>query len=324
MIFGQSGSLRQGGALYGTAMAVLGTVAFSVNDVLIKSMSGDYALHQVTLFRAVGACMFLFGVALPLMGGRSQLYMARPWMHLWRGLLVVMANGLFFMGLATLPLAEGVAISFVAPLIITLLSVFVLKETVGPWRWGSIVLGMLGVLVIVRPGTEAFQWAALLPVGGAVCYALMQIMTRRIGAGESAVMLAVTIQFAFIASSLLSGLILGHGRWEDIGGPSVAFLMRGWVLPAAEDWWVFLLMGVASGAGGFFISAAYRSTDAALVASFEYLAMPMALIWGLVVFAEWPGVVELAGIALILAAGLVLVWRESRRKAPPLVRGDAG
>jgi drug/metabolite transporter (DMT)-like permease len=321
MSFRDAGALRQGGALYGTAMAVLGTLSFSVNDMLIKSMSGDYALHQVTLFRAAGACLFLFGVALPLMGGWSQLRMARPWMHLWRGLLVVAANGLFFMGLASLPLAEGVAISFVAPLIITLLSVVVLRETVGPWRWGSIVLGMIGVLVIVRPGTEAFQWAALLPVGGAVCYAVMQIVTRRIGAGESAVMLAITIQGAFIASSALSGLVLGHGRWEDIAGPSVAFLMRGWVWPAAEDWWVFLLMGVASGAGGFFISAAYRSTDAALVASFEYLAMPMALMWGLLVFGEWPGAVELAGIGLILAAGLVLVWRESRRRPPPLARG---
>jgi drug/metabolite transporter (DMT)-like permease len=93
--------------------------------------------------------------------------------------------------------------------------------------------------------------------------------------------------------------------------------MRGWVWPAAADWWVFLLMGVASGAGGFFISAAYRSTDAALVASFEYLAMPMALLWGLVVFAEWPGPRELAGIALIVVAGLVIVWREGRRRPPP-------
>lgn len=316
-------ALRQGDALYGSAMAILGTLAFTVNDVLIKMMSGDYALHQVTLFRAVGACLFLFGVALPLMGGLSQLRMARPGMHAIRGLLVVLANGLYFMGLASLPLAEGVAISFVAPLIITLLSVVVLKETVGPWRWGSIVLGMVGVLVIVRPGTEAFQPAALLPVGGAVCYAVMQIMTRRMGLAESAVMLAVTIQAAFIVSSVLSGLILGHGRWEELGGPSVAFLLRGWVWPEAGDWWVFLLMGVASGAGGFFISAAYRGTDAALVASFEYLAMPMALLWGLLVFAEWPGRVELAGIALILAAGLVLVWRESRRRAPTVARGDA-
>lgn len=316
-------ALRQGGALYGAAMAVAGTLAFSVNDMLIKAMSGDYALHQVTLLRAVGACLFILGVALPLSGGRATMRMGRPWMHVWRGLLVVVANGLFFMGLASLPLAEGTAIAFVSPLVITLLSVVVLKETVGPWRWGSIMLGMLGVLVIVRPGTEAFQWAALLPVGGALCYALMQIVTRQIGATENAVMLALSIQGAFILSSVVSGVVLGHGRWEDLGGPSVAFLMRGWVWPEPSDWWVFLLMGVASGAGGFFISAAYRGTDAALVASFEYLAMPMALLWGLVVFAEWPGPRELAGIGLIVVAGLVLVWREGRRRPPPPARGEA-
>ena len=103
-------ALRQGGALYGTAMAVLGTLAFTVNDMLIKAMSGDYALHQVTLMRAVGACLFLFGLAMPLMGGRAALRIGRVWMHVWRGLLVVVANGLFFMGLASLPLAEGTAI----------------------------------------------------------------------------------------------------------------------------------------------------------------------------------------------------------------------
>ena len=305
---------RDNTVLYGAGMATAGTLCFSVNDVLIKAMSGDYALHQVTLFRSVGACLFLFGVALPLMGGWAQMRMSRPGMHAVRGLLVVLANGFFFMGLASLPLAEGVAIGFVAPLVITLLSVVILREMVGPWRWGSIILGMLGVLVIVRPGTEAFQPAALLPVAGAVCYALTQIVTRRIGAGETAVMLGITIQLTFIVSSILSGLILGHGRWEGMGGPAVEFLLRGWIWPPAGDWWVFLLMGVASGAGGFFMSAAYRGSDAALVASFEYLAMPMALMWGLLVFAEWPGAVELAGIGLILGAGLVLVWRESRTK----------
>ncbi len=305
---------RENTVLYGAAMATAGTLCFSVNDVLIKAMSGDYALHQVTLFRSVGACLFLFGVALPLMGGWSQLRMTRPGMHVLRGLLVVLANGLFFMGLASLPLAEGVAIGFIAPLVITLLSVVILKEKVGPWRWGSIVLGLVGVMVIVRPGTEAFQPAALYPLAGAVCYALLQIVTRQIGAGESAVMLALSIQIAFIATSAVSGLTLGHGAWEGLGGPAVQFVLRGWVWPAAGDLWVFLLMGIAAGAGGFFISAAYRGSDAALVASFEYLAMPIALMWGLLVFAEWPGPVELAGIGLILGAGLVLVWRESRTR----------
>jgi drug/metabolite transporter (DMT)-like permease len=305
---------RQNTVLYGATMAVLGTLAFSVNDVLVKAMSGDYALHQVMLFRALGACLFLFGVALPLMGGRSQLRVSRPWAHVLRGLLVVLANGLFFMGLASLPLAEGVAIGFIAPLVITLLSVVILKEKVGPWRWGSIVLGLVGVLVIVRPGTEAFQPAALYPLAGAACYAVLQIVTRRIGAGESAVMLAVSIQMAFILTCAVSGLALGHGAWEGTGGPAVQFVLRGWVWPVMGDLWVFLLMGIAAGAGGFFISAAYRGSDAALVASFEYLAMPMALMWGLLVFSEWPGPVELAGIGLILGAGLVLVWRESRMK----------
>jgi drug/metabolite transporter (DMT)-like permease len=305
---------RENTVLYGATMATAGTLCFSVNDVLIKAMSGDYALHQVTLFRSVGACLFLFGVALPLMGGWAQLRMTRPGMHVLRGLLVVLANGLFFMGLASLPLAEGVAIGFIAPLVITLLSVVILQENVGPWRWGSIVLGLVGVIVIVRPGTEAFQPAVLYPLGGAVCYALLQIVTRRIGAGESAVMLALSIQVAFIVTSALSGLALGHGAWEGKAGPAVEFVLRGWVWPVAGDLWVFLLMGVAAGAGGFFISAAYRGSDAALVASFEYLAMPMALMWGLLVFAEWPGPVELVGIGLILGAGLVLVWRESRTR----------
>lgn len=295
------------------ALAALGAVfLFSVNDMTIKALSGGYALHQVILLRSFMALIVLLFIAVPLSGGFGALR-TRAWgLHAARGLAVVVSNFAFFMGLAALPLAEGVAIFFVCPLIITALSVVFLGEKVGPRRWAAVAVGLIGVLIIVRPGAETFRAAALLPILAALSYATLQVLTRRYGRRESAVMLSLTLQVTFIAVSALSGLLFGDGQLAGSRHPSVEFLLRAWIWPPLHDLPVFLAMGLASGLGGFLIAFAYRDTDASVVATFEYLSMPLALIWGLVVFGEWPDSVALAGIALILGAGLFVAWREAR------------
>jgi drug/metabolite transporter (DMT)-like permease len=300
--------------LFGAANAVVGVFAFSLNDMIIKSLSDGYSLHQIMLFRSSFALILLLAFVVPFNGGISALKTRRPGMHVWRGLLVVASNFAFFMGLASLPLAEAVAIFFVCPLISTAMSVVFLGEKVGPRRWASVAVGLVGVLVIVRPGTEAFQLASLFPLAAALCYAGMQNITRRIGSTESAATLAVYIQAAFVITSMAAGLAFGGGQFADQSDPSLAFLFRGWHWPPAHDLAIMFFVGFASAAGGFFTARAYRSTDVALVASFEYISLPMALFWGLVVFGEWPGPTELIGMTLILGAGLFLVWREAQTR----------
>lgn len=302
------------GALW--AMGAIGV--FSINDMLIKGLSGGYPLHQVMTVRAVVAVAFLLAVVVPLAGGYAQLRTRRPWMHALRGAFVFMANLCFFLGLAALPLGEAVALSFLSPFLISLFSVLLLGESVGPRRWAAIAAGLVGVAIVLRPGTEAFQPAALLPVAGALFYALLQIVTRHIGGTESAVSLALSIQLSFLFISGAIGLAVGDGRYAGGLHPSLEFLLRGWVVPSAVDLILMAAIGVMSALGGWAISQAYRVSEAAYVAAFDYAALPLALFWGFLVFGEWPDLVAWCGIVLILASGLILIWREAvARRVPP-------
>lgn len=294
-----------------------GMFFFSLNDMGIKFLSGDYALHQVVLIRTLVAMTILIGVVMPFRGGFAGLGTRRLGGHLLRGVFVVFANMLFFVALAAMPLAEAVAISFVSPLLITALSVLLLGERVGPRRWLAVAIGLLGVLVILRPGTEAFRPVAILPLLGAGAYAMVNILTRRLGGTESAATLAFYIQLTFVVVSAAMGLGVGDGRLAGTGDASLDFLLRAWIWPERGDWPVLVMLGVAAAIGSLLVAQGYRLCEAALAAPFEYTAMPLAVFWGVVVFGEWPDAVSWTGIALILGGGLYLIWRETRRGAAP-------
>jgi drug/metabolite transporter (DMT)-like permease len=219
---------------------------------------------------------------------------------------------MFFLGLAAMPLADAAAIFFISPLIITAFSVVFLGEKVGPRRWLAVGIGMLGVIVVMRPGSSAFQLASLLPLAAAVGYAFLHILTRRIGRTESALAMTFYIQLTFIVVSGAIGLGFGDGRFAGTGDPSLEFLLREWVWPQSGDIWVLVLIGCASTFGGFLISQAYRLCEAGLAAPFEYIALPLAIFWGFVIFGEWPDIMTWVGVAMIIAGGLYMVWRETR------------
>jgi drug/metabolite transporter (DMT)-like permease len=301
----------------GAAWALASAFAFSANDMLIKFLSGDFPLHQLIFFRSAVGLLVVVALILPFSGGLVSVRTSRLGLHLWRGLLVVLSNVFFFMALAAIPLAEAVAIFFVSPLLIALSSVVFLGETVGPRRWGAVALGLVGVAIVLRPGTEAFQLASLLPLMAAVCYAGMHTLTRKIGATDGAGALIFYIQLSFVVSSALVGLVAGHGAWAGTGDPSLEFLLRGWAWPGWDDLGLMVFIGFASAAGGYAIGQAYRTSEAALVAPIEYAGIPLSVFWGWIIFGELPDAVAFAGIALILSAGLILVWREAvARRAP--------
>jgi len=152
----------------GALCATLAVVFFSANDTIVKFLSDSYALHQVILIRSVVGLAVVVAIIMPLSGGVSVMRTKRFPMHALRGCAVVFANMTFFLGLAAMPLAEAVAIFFISPTVVTLFSVIFLGETVGPRRWTAIAVGLLGVLIVVRPGTDAFQFASLLPLAAAV------------------------------------------------------------------------------------------------------------------------------------------------------------
>lgn len=299
--------------LTGAAYALAAVMCFSVNDVGIKFLSGGYALHEVVFIRALVALSVFFALVMPFSGGLAVLRTRRPLVHVVRGLCVVAANMCLFLGLAALPIADATAIFFISPLVITVFSVIFLKESVGPRRWAAIAVGFVGVLVIVKPGTAAFQAASLLPVAAAFLYATLHMITRKIGGTESAPTMAFYIQLTFLVASLAIGIGLGDGRFAGSGHPSLEFLFRAWDWPATSDYPVLILLGVSGLFGGLFISQAYRLSEAAFAAPFEYAAMPLAILWGVTVFGTWPDASAWIGIALIVGSGLYLLWRETVR-----------
>lgn len=300
-------------SVVGALCASVAIVTFSINDVAIKFLSDGYALHQVVLIRSVLGLAFILVLIAPLTDGWRIFHTRRLGMHLLRGLCVAFANMSFFLGLAAMPLADAVAIFFVSPLIITVFSIIFLREYVGPWRWGAIFVGLAGVLIVLRPGTSAFQYASLLPLAAAFGYAGIHMIARKIGPTESAATMAAWIQVIFIAICCLIGLAVGDGRFGNVEDPSLRFLLRAWVWPDSADLPVFLIVGFGVALGGYFISQAYRVAEAGFVAPFEYLAMPLSIFWGYLIFAEVPDAVTLSGATLIVASGLFTVWRENRR-----------
>lgn len=309
----------------GIAFVLAAMLAISVNDVMIKALSGGYALHQVVFFRS--AIGIVFGLMLVhFEGGLAQLATRTPLLHLVRCLLVVFSNMAYFAALAVLPLADVTALFFVAPLFITLLSIPFLGERVGPMRLGAVLVGLVGVVIMQRPwaGAEALgvsRWVLLLPVLAALAYAIQQLMTRRLGISTRASVLTVYIQAMFIVVSLGFWAVAGDGRYADgSDNASVIFLLRAWVWPAPQDWWLLIGLGLNSTVVGYCLSQAYRLADAATVAPFEYSELLLAVLWGWVFFSTLPGPAVWAGMALIVASGLFVFAREQAR-ARAVARG---
>ncbi len=306
-------SLRENPALAGIACALAGSVVLSVNDLAIKALSGAYALHQVILIRAVIGLAFLLALMAATGGGLAQVRTRRPGAHALRVGFVLVSNVTYFLGLAALPLADAVAIAFVSPLIVTALSVPVLGERVGPRRWAAVTVGMLGVIVMMRPGDGVVSWPAVLVLVSAVAYACTHMMTGRMKATESALTLSFWVQAGFLVTSLGMGAAFGDGG--RAGGDGVlAFLFRAWVWPPVADWPAFLATGLSVAVGGLLIAQAYRLGPASAIAPFEYASVPMAVVWGVTVFGTWPDATAWTGIALIVGAGVYALWREGRRR----------
>jgi S-adenosylmethionine uptake transporter len=305
---------------------VLGSVfCISINDMLIKQLSGGYPLHEMVFTRSFIAILFSF-VFVQLEGGWRILRTKQPVLHILRGLLIVTSNMTFFVALAAIPLADATALFFAAPLFITLLSIPILGEKVGPLRLGAVVFGFIGVIIMQRPweGVDtlgASRVILLLPVVAALTYALNQLLTRKLGVQSKASALAVYIQATFIIVSIGFYLIAGDGRFaQGSDNASIQFLLRAWVWPDQSDYWLFAVLGLNAAIIGYGLSQAYRMADAATVAPFEYIGLPLAVFWGWMIFSELPVLEVWIGIAMILASGVFVFLREAQKKRT-LVRG---
>ena len=303
-----------------TANAILYLVAgiaiFSVQDLILKLLSGDYPLHQAMVLRSLTAipCMLVLTWA---MDGTLATLVSRNWpAMLGRGVLNFLAYTAYYLALAALPMATTVALYFTAPLFITLLSVVLLKEKVSLNRWLALLMGFVGVVIMVRPGA-LFDWAALLPVFCGFAYALSMIMARQIGQNASAAAMAFWGNTAFLLCSLILAANFGTGQHVDNDHASLAFLTRGWVMPSVKDAALMASCGLIAAIGLTLLTQAYRIGQSSLVAPFEFTFAFWGLLWGWMFFGTLPDGLGWLGIAVIIVAGVYVLRHDAKQKAAP-------
>jgi drug/metabolite transporter (DMT)-like permease len=278
--------------LRGALWMMAAAFGFTVNGALVKSL-GEAGMHafQIALARAVVSGLVL----LPLLwrAGPRVLATRHPWTHLLRGVAGSSAMICGFYALTKLPLAEVTALSFTTPLFTIVLAVLLLREPVRWRRWSATAVGFLGVLIMVRPGAQAFEPAALAALAMAFGIALAVTLVKRFPEGESH--LAMLVYFC-LASILMAV------------GPAVYF----WRAPTPGEGLLLVAIGVLGVASQALIIRAFRAGEATFVAPFDYSKLVLAGAIGFALFGEVPDLWMLAGAAVIVAATLYIARRDAQ------------
>jgi drug/metabolite transporter (DMT)-like permease len=283
------------------AIAMLIAVAFfALMDAGLKLLSPHYPSLQLAALRGASALPLVLVWALLSVGARGLLRVHWP-LHLLRGALGVAMMAGFVYGLRTLPLSTAYAITFVAPLLVTAMAVPFLREKVGPRRWIAIAIGLVGVLVVLRPtGEGMLTLAGFAVLGAAVCYAAAAITVRMLAQRDSTQ--AMVFWFLLILS-------VGAG----------ALALRDWAPMRAEHWWIVAGIGITGALAQVALTEAFRVGEASLIAPLEYSALLWGVLLDLALWQTLPDGVTWVGAAIIIASGFYLMRRERAPSPQPIV-----
>jgi drug/metabolite transporter (DMT)-like permease len=301
---------------------LVGASVFPVQDVLIKGLSGEYAVLQIVFVRSLVA-LGLVGWLMWWERSSTTFSLQRPWLHAVRGALGLVSFTTYYMAIAALPLATVTAVAFAAPLFVTALSALALGEPVTRGRWTVVLVGFAGVLIVLRPGAGAFEPAALLPVLSALCYAISQTIARHLGRTDSGATIVLTSTLVAVVLAGMTGLLAGGGGRPAGLHASLAFLVRGWVLPPWGALGRMGLCGFISGVGIYCFTQGYRVAPPSTVAPFEYIMIGWAVLWGYVFWGDVPGPSTLIGVATTVAAGLYVLHDQARSQRGRRLEGRA-
>lgn len=288
--------------LRGIALKLGSVLVFIVMASMIKATAPHVPAGQAVFFRSAFAIPVIV-VWLAMRRELSTGFKAKnPVGHVWRGLMGTLAMGLGFAGLGYLPLPEVTAIGYTAPLLVVVFAAMFLGEEVRLFRLASVALGLTGVLIVLSPrltllagevASHREAFGALLVLGGAIFAALAQVFVRKLVNSENTS--AIVFWFSLTATVL-----------------SLATLPFGWVIPTATEAIILIAAGLLGGVGQILLTASYREADASLVAPFDYASMLFALLIGYFVFSEVPTWTMLGGAALVISAGILIIWRERK------------
>ncbi len=292
-------SSRAAGTLHpvykGVFYASAGVFVFSLLSVLVKETLRAYPVNEVIFFRNFFALLPLTVIVLSRRGGMRLQPSRRLPMHLLRAVIGLSAMALLFKSFQILPLADATALSFAQPLFLTALSVPLLGQRVGPWRWAAVVIGFLGVLIMLRPGSDIFRVSAVYGLGAALFMALAFIAVYRLKRTESS--LSIIFHFALISTLL-----------------SAAGLPFSWATPSGADLLLLVLLGLCGALGQFLLTQSFQYAPAAVIGSFNYMSIVWAVIFGYALWGEVPDLAVLTGGAVVIASGLFILWRETRHR----------
>ncbi|WFU15188.1 DMT family transporter [Bradyrhizobium sp. CB3481] len=279
----------------GIALILASTVFLGTSDVTAKYLSATLPSIEITWIRFLVFALIMTPAMMP---GSPLFAMqtGRLGLHLLRGATILGSSLFFISGLRFLPIAEASATGFVAPLFVTALSIIFLSEKVGLRRWIATAVGLIGVLIILRPGTGAFHPAAFFPLVSALAWACTLIITRMMSGTERAI--TVMAYSSIVGLCILSALV-----------PFV------WVTPTWHDLGFGILIGVASTAGQWIVVLAFRYADASVLAPFSYTQLLWVSILGFFIFGEVPDAYTITGAAFIVASGLYTAHRERVRRS---------
>jgi drug/metabolite transporter (DMT)-like permease len=274
--------------LLGIGIILLGAFCWAASDIASQYLTDSLPAIQITWLRYVVMLLIMMpwmrrGVGLAVKTRYLKL-------HIFRALSTVASAALFIFGLGYMPIADATAVTFIQPIIIMALAILFLGEKVDLARWLAACVGLIGVLIIVQPGSSAFQWAALLPLGAASVYSFAVIITRLMVDEPAEVTMLYT---AFVGTLVLSVLTLFD-----------------WVVPSLQDLALSVVAGGFAAAANFMVLIAYRLAPASNIAPFTYSQLIWASGLGFLAFGVWPTALTLIGAAIIAGSGIYLANRE--------------
>lgn len=292
-----AGPARESHPIRGILLLMGAVMAFATMEAIVKWLALRNPVAMIVWARYFFHTLLILVLMAPAMGWglvRSR----RPGLQWLRGAILGVSSLLFFAGLKVLPLAEAASLTAIAPILVTVLGVRLLGERAPAGTAWALALSFSGVLLIVRPGSAIFTWAALLPLGSALCYAGYQLLTRKLSAIDD----GRVSQFigALVATLLLSLLVPFH--WQMPEQPLDIALM--------------VATGAVGGFGHLLLVRAFAAAPVSLLAPFTYAHLVFALLLGLLVFGNMPDSTALAGMALIVSTGVMMGVRQ-RRPAEP-------
>jgi len=297
-------------------------MVFSLQDVILKWVSGTYPLTEAVAIRSSTAIVIL----LTYIGLREGLHkiLSRRWRALvLRGTILMIAYGTYYLAFPAMKLAEVVTLFFMAPILITALGHPLLGERVSVSSWLAVLVGFAGVVVTYWPklsgsgdgliGGSTLDWALLLPIAAALTYALSALMVRRLGPTESASVMGLYQNVMFLLWVLVLAAVFSTGLFPLTSvHPSLTFLLRPWSFDNGWDIAMLAACGPISAVGTVLLAQAYRMTEANFVATFEYTGLIWATSWGFFIWHEVPDLYMVAGAALIVGAGLYVLFSGRR------------